>query len=212
MKYLSVMAAILGALAVAGCSDDAPPCGFGDPSLPMEMEVVYRTVDGETAAVTEAGQVPLVQPPQGGKVLLVSARANNVSGCRVQLTASLRDQCSNRIAALEQRPVELTAGADGWGEPTDPMQLNNYANVPACPTAASTRDIEDEPYLLKVRIVDDLGRTAEKEVVVTPVCAEPEFEGQCRCECDKNYMLGAACEPEIDGGVPPGTCDPDGGV
>lgn len=193
----------------SACSDDTSECVIGDRSLDLELEIVYRTVDGRTADANVDGEIPLIQPPQGGKVALIGARVRN-AGCVVQLTASLRDPCSNRIVALEQRPVTLVLREDGWGVPESPAELSNYANVPVCPSAAADRDLEREPYVATVRVEDGTSRTAEKQLTVTPVCAEPELETLCQCECDANYMLGEPCVEEADGGPLPGSC-PDGG-
>ena len=205
---------LLAACAVwtaTACGDDVSECAFGDPDAPLELAIVYRTLDGESVDVVDGAAVPLIQPPQGGKVLMVGARVRNVDACMVQLTASLRDECTGRIVALEQRPVILADRGDGWGEPADAVRLDDFANVPACPSAAAERDIEGEPYLVKVRVEDGAGRSAEAELTVVPECAEAANEQQCKCECDGAYVLGQACEPEVDGGPPPGTCPADAG-
>jgi hypothetical protein len=212
------MAWVLAALPAVACSDDSNAidsgvdCFVGDPNLAPVVEVVYRTVDGRTELALDQDQVPLIQPPQGGKVLLAGIRARNLNGCSLTLTALLRDPCNQRIIALEQRPVSLQRDEEGWLVPAKPQFLDDFANIPACPAAGAERDVEGEPYLLQVRVQDRDGRTTAAEVTVTPVCAEPELELQCKCECDGNYILGQACEPELDGGPPPGTCAPDAGL
>jgi hypothetical protein len=173
---------------------------------------VYRTVAGDMADVVAGGPVPLIQPPQGGKVLLTGVRAHNMNGCGLIITASLRDPCTNRIIALEQRPVTLTPDGAGALIPKDPTLLNNFSNIPACPSVGAERDIEAEPYLLRITAEDAGGRTATTALEIVPTCAEPDFEEQCKCECDGNYILGQVCTPEVDGGSPPGTCPTDAGI
>jgi hypothetical protein len=183
---------------------------IGDRALDPEIELVFRTADGQLADLVAGGEVPLIQPPQGGKVVLVGVRARNVDGCGLQLTASLRDPCTDRIIGLESRPVNLRAGADGWGEPSQPAELSDYANLAACPSAAAVHDIEGEPYLLRIRVDDGDGREASAEAMIVPVCAEPELVDQCKCECSFDYVLGDPCVPEIDGG--PTGCPVDAGL
>ena len=48
---------------------DARPCGIvGDLSLPPAIQIVRHT-DGGAVAVADGATVPLVDPPQGGKVV-----------------------------------------------------------------------------------------------------------------------------------------------
>ena len=205
-------------VALAGCGDDDPECVLiGDSDQALEIELIYRAADGTSRPLMDGGSIDLITPPQGGKVVLPGIRARNVFACSVTLNASLRDPCNNRIIALEQRPVNLVAAGDGWAVPAQPAELSDYANVPACPTAAASRDVDDEPFLLAVRFVDGRDRVAEREITITPICAEAVSEAACRCECDHDYLLpcdadaGACpCEVDSDGGVP-GTCPSDAG-
>lgn len=189
------------------CSDDPKTgCFVGDPSKPPELVMIHMTPAGSFVETVANGEVPLIQAPQGGKVLFVGARARNIDGCPVRISASLRDECNNGLLALEQRDVTMKLAADGWLEPEDPAQISNYSNLPACPRAAAARNIQGEPYLLKVRLEDRAGRTAESVLKVTPTCAQPELLDQCVCECDAKYILGDSCGAPYDAGVPAGTC------
>lgn len=199
-----------GALVVvtlaAGCpagGDDA--CFIGDPAAPVELVVLLRQADGTMAEATAGAAAPLIKPPQGGKVIFVGARARNLDGCGAQVTSALYDECAGDVVGnVDSRPVTLVEGADGWGAPRDPVQISNWANVPACPDAQAARDVEGERYLLRLVVTDRDGRTAEAAVEVVPTCAEAEYETECRCECDGDYVLGQACAPEPDGGPPAG--------
>jgi hypothetical protein len=201
-------------LLCAGCPEDVPLCsGFvGDRTLPVEVELVTRD-EGIPRLIAEGDEVPLIQPPQGGKVVFASVRARNLDTCALRVNASLRDTCTNRILALEGRPINLRRADDGWAYPADPTDLNNYANVAACPSEAARRDIEGEPYRLRISVLDSGGRTAEAMRMVVPVCgAEPELAQTCTCECGAGYETGEVCQPEPDGGPPPGVCGADAGL
>jgi hypothetical protein len=202
------IAALCSLAALAGCPDDDPDCFIGDRAADPEMQIIYLDTQGASHTAAAGERMPLIRPDQGGKVLFVGARARNLDGCALELTTSLRDTCTNRIIALEGRPVNLAAGADGWGEPEAPAQ-SNYGNLAACPSEAAQRDIEEEPYLLRVALRDRRGLTAEASFMVTPFCAEEDLFEECLCDCDHDYE-GTTCPAEPDAGVP-GACPADAG-
>ncbi len=201
---------------VASCGGDEPAtdmmpstpldCFIGDRGAAPELQLVYRTVDGQMAPFVDGADIPLILPPQGGKVFLIGVRARNVDGCGLRISASMRDACTGRILGRDGRPIFLTADAEGWGIPRQPRELSDYANVPACPSFAALRDVDNEPYQVELSITDRDGRTAAVTTTVVPVCAEAQFFDQCTCECDADYILGGGCALPPDGDDPPGTC------
>src|SRR5687767_11515180 len=97
-------------LLCAACPDDPDPpitCPLGDLTQPIELEIIHRGINGGVNTTTSSGAVPLILPPQGGKVMLVGVRAKNLDGCPLTLTGALRDQCTGEVIALERRPVLL---------------------------------------------------------------------------------------------------------
>ncbi|MBI1945664.1 MAG: hypothetical protein HYS27_08210 [Deltaproteobacteria bacterium] len=211
------------ALVVCGCEPlepepDAGPadCFVGDPGQPPELQLVYRTAQGEMADLVDGGEVPLIIPPQGGHVVIIGARLRNVNVCGLQMSALLRDTCTNRILGREGRPIYVEKSADGWAVPIAPERLDNYVNINACPNLVSSRDVDQQPYQLELRAVNlnvDLLLTAQLEV--TAVCGEPDTARQCECQCDADYVLGRDDCFTVDAGaelwrpdpdVPPGTC------
>ena len=215
-----VLLPLLGAVCEPPQPDAGPTeCYFGERGAAPEMELAYRTVDGDAAVLRDGDEVPLILPPQGGKVLLVGFRARNVDLCDLALRASVHDTCTatdgndGRVVGLEGRPVTLSPGDDGWAYPERPDTLNNWANIPACPNNAFTRDIDGQPYLLRVRMIErSTGRATTLDSTIVPACAEPEAFAECDCTCDGDYFLGAECGaagPGSDGDVsdpPPGEC------
>jgi len=158
------------------------------------------------APLVDGGEVSLILPPQGGKVFLVGVRARNLDVCNVRLASAIRDHCTGRIVGRDGRPIFMVKGADGWAVPRQPHELSDYANVPACPSFGTERDVDGEPYDLELSLIDGRGREILINSTVVPVCAEPGVAGQCECECDKDYRLGAACEPDALPKPPAGTC------
>jgi hypothetical protein len=202
------LTALLLSLACASCgSDDAKAdpahermsasqsgsCTSGDPKQPLEIDLVYRDVNGAMMPLAELADLPLIQPPQGGKVLLVGVRARNIEGCTLMLSTALRDAADNMIVSLERRPVSLEPDADGWLRPLQPMELSNYSNLPACPHANLTHSINGEPYVIEISATDAAGRNAKLTRKIVPTCAEPASLDLCLCECTKDYTLGGAC-------------------
>lgn len=180
-------------------------CFVGSEDAGPEMIIIHQTVGGTIAETLAEGPVPLIEPPQGGRVIFVAARARNLDGCPINVTAALRDVCTNRVVGFESRDVLMKPTGDGWIEPEFPDQLANYSNLAACPVAAATRDIHDQRYMLEVRLTDVAGRSIEKHVPVFPVCAEPAMLDECLCLCRARYVLGE-CPERLDAGVPTSTC------
>lgn len=191
-------------IVVVGCSGEtemetSPTCDegiVGDLSATPEVEIVVRDASGNTRLAEDMMPVDLIVPPQGGKVFLVAPRVRNMDTCSLRVTATLRDECTNRILALEARPLRFAADADGWASPVNPHLISSWSNVPACPTAAAVRDVEGEPYVLTITVEDDQGRGASVSRHVVPTCAEGDE--RCLCECDASYRLGETCAPDDD--------------
>jgi hypothetical protein len=193
-----------------------PPCIIGDENGEAELVLVYRTVDGEVADLVDNGEVPLILPPQGGKVTLIGVRAKNVT-CRLLLNGSVSNSlCGGNIIGLEGRPIDLEVRDDGFGYPAAPDTLDNYVNIALCPNASSTRDSDGQPYALQVRATEvrrlgeDVARTHVMTATITPVCAEPDIFDTCRCTCDADFINGVPedeqCPGINDNDIEPGTC------
>lgn len=214
MLLKSRFAALLLASPLVGAASCEPPpktdagpveCFFGTRGAEPEMELLLRTVDGGVDVLDEGDDVPLILPPQGGKVILVGFRARNVDLCDLATRASVHDSCTategnaGRVVGLEGRPIRLIPGDDGWAYPEKPETLTNWANVPMCPNNAFTRDLDGQPYMLRLRMIElGTGRATTIERTIVPVCAEPEALAECECTCDADYFLGADCA--ADGG------------
>ena len=200
------MRALLLIVAASCSADNEPPDSpscvesfVGDPDALPEVEMIVRDATGSARVATDMDPVDLIVPPQGGKVLLVAPRVRNMDTCSVRVTATLRDECTNRVLGLEARPLRFAASDDGWAAPVNPQLLSNWSNVPACPTAAATRDVEGEPYSLTITVEDSDGRTATVSRRIVPTCGE-DLE-RCLCECDGSYKLGETCAPDDDSSV-----------
>jgi hypothetical protein len=188
---------LLGALAcgdpVDSGANESESCFVGDADEPIELEVVHRAADGACVPISDMAEVPLIQPPQGGKILFVGVRARNLDGCGLTLATALVEPDTGAVVSLERRPVTLERGADGWMLPERPSEASNYSNLPACPRADLTRSVEGEIYELRVNITDSAGRKAGTSIHVIPTCGEPALSELCHCECSKDYKLGGGC-------------------
>lgn len=196
---------------------EEPDCIIGDPDAEADIALVLRTIDGDVVDLVDGGEVPLILPPQGGKVTLIGVRARNIT-CRALMNAGLFDDCANTFIGRDARPIELEASAadDGFGMPVFPETLQNYANIPVCPTFASQRDGDGQPYRLELRLTEsrrageEAPRTHVLSATVTPVCAEADIESDCRCECDAGFVLEVPREEQCptihDDDLPAGEC------
>ncbi len=194
---------VFAVLALAACSShghvpmtpDAAIDGSTVDSSPVtpEIELMYRSRDGMATTCSPDAAVPLTLPPQGGFVLLVGLRAKHLDLSSVMITASIRDTVSDQVVSLEQRPVTLAIGSDGWATPDMPDSLSNWSNLPACPMASATRDVFDQPYLLHIAVEDGTGAMADAKLAIVPSCETGSAGDVCRCECKRGYKLGDPC-------------------
>jgi hypothetical protein len=187
---------VLSFILLGACGGSGDECDFvGDRGAPPEFELRVLDAAGAASAITDSARVPLILPPQGGKVIFASVRARNLCAGVVQLRGWVRDGATSTspIIGLEGRPVTLVAESDGWAYPGEPTEISSYANIPLCPNASSSRDIFEQPYQLSVRVTDAEQRVVEKSVMVTPFCGEAQYEAECRCTCKQGYVLGSSC-------------------
>ena len=176
-------------------SPDGNVCGLGflgDPSNDIELHVTARAPDGTSSEIQDGSTVTLTFPPQGGRVLFIGVRANNINPCAVQLSGALRDLTSKEVR-LDSRTVNLIKASDGFGTSAD-NDISTFANVAVCANEWSAVDLYGQPYDLIVSVTDFTGRMASKTVRVTPQCAEPGRVAECMCICKAGYVLGQACE------------------
>lgn len=200
----TAVAALLVALAVAGCGpdnpsetdpDDGPSCSLeflGDPAAEPVIELVALDAGNTLAPIHDGSSIALIFPPQGGRVIFAGARATNVNPCAAMVTGVLRDPASGKTT-FDGRTVNLEPLGDGWGG-SDASDISTFSNIPVCPNQWATSDAYGSEFELKVTVKDRDGRSASKTVRVTPACAEPEYKAQCECICKHGYVLGEACD------------------
>lgn len=194
-------------LSFFACGSDTEPEGtgtpggcklpfIGDPNAEMELIVTALRPGPSVTTLSEGSSATLMFPPQGGRVLFAGVRARNVDPCAVRLAGALRDPLSQQVR-IETRIVNLKVSEDGYGE-SDPMDTSSFANIPVCPNQWSSQDIFDNPHELTITLTDRDNRKATKVMTIIPRCDEEGLEADCRCICDVDYVLGAACD---DGGL-----------
>ena len=196
-RFLFVLAALAacGSHGATPVELDASPdsATIDAPPTTAEIELMYRSRDGMATACAPDAAVPLTLPPQGGFVLLVGLRAKHLDPASVMITASIRDTVGGQVLSVEQRPVTLVPGADGWATPDMPDSLYNWANLPACPLASATRDLFEQPYLLRIAAEDGAGAQADATLTIVPACDAGSGGDLCRCQCKQGYKLGDPC-------------------
>jgi hypothetical protein len=191
-------------LAAAGCGSPARcKTGFiGDRSQPVEIAAVLAT-DGASqilSAVKAGDPVPLEPPPQGGYVMYVGAQVRNLDACGAEIRGSLRDPVTDDEIGFDARTTNLVLGADGWGRP-DPSNNSNVSNVNGCPDYTA-KDVQNQPYNLRVTVVDRSGRSGSVTLPIRPTCdqiADPLVRRDCVSTCSANYVLGKCGNLPLDG-------------
>jgi hypothetical protein len=192
--------ALTAALAAAACSSPSRPteqCFLGDAGGAPDFDMQVILADDTVAIIQDGGAIPMLLPPQGGRVLFVGVRATNIDGCALQLTGVLRDLTTQRVT-LESRTINLTPTGDGWGASAASVAslsaaISSFSNIPVCPNQWSAVDLYGHAYGLEVTILDRERRQLTKQIQVTPECAQPENLGECLCICRAGYVLGQAC-------------------
>ena len=167
--FLARSALVLVAVLAAGCPKDPPddPCqlGFvGDKTAQPSIEIIYLYADGTVRPAAEGGEAPLIEPPQGGRVIFAGIRARNVDACAATLSGALRDTQSNRVM-LDQRTTNLvaqdggTAGSTG-DEASTFAPLEQLCLSPQCGFSSTVHgnDIAVEAQRAKLRLVVDVAR------------------------------------------------------
>jgi hypothetical protein len=203
------------ALAIAACSDSgpaggsgaggspAPVCAFpfiGDEAAEPEIELFVHGADGADHPVSDGAVLDIIEPPQGGRVIFVGARARNVSGCGLLLTGAIRDPNTQQVR-FDTRTVNLEPDAEGWGS-VELGNLSVYANIPVCANKWTEQDIFGGDFTLEMKLVDPDGKTVEKIVPVTAACTSvsqaetpPDVTlAGCYCTCKGGYVTGETCE------------------
>lgn len=185
MAMALACAAWLGAACSGGGGHHGASCpsGFvGDPQAAPTFSFVALSTAG-IATLSEGDGAPLLFAPQGGMVFFAGIRATNLDTCGVTLTGALRDETTNKVIGLDNRPVALEDDGTGFGLPADPTGLENYSNIPTCPSAAATRGILGTSYRLEITLIDRTGRQATGAIHVVPFCGNSADVPYCEQMC-----------------------------
>ncbi len=201
----------VAAVGLVGCSSDPPAAAdagpsctlpfIGDKDQPIEAVLTVRDVNGKSVELKDGDEVPLVFPPQGGRVVFLGARVKNVDPCAVKLSGAIRDPATNQVR-IDNRSVNLRLAPDGFGTGVDD-DISTFSNVPMCPNQWASTDAYDKPFRVEVTVQDRGGRSVTKQAMVTPKCAEPDRLAECLCICKQGYVLGEMCaapDAGTDGG------------
>jgi hypothetical protein len=198
---------VIAAIALAAChpgsvqSDDGgEPCpvGFlGDEAGAPDFDFQILEADDTVAPLVDGDSVPMILPPQGGRVIFVGVRATNVDGCELQLTGALRDLTTQQVR-VDSRTVNLIDTGDGYGvigmaSTAIASAIANFSNVPLCPNEWASTNVYGNVFGLEVTIQDRGGRQLTKKIHVTPECGQPDNLSQCLCICAAGYVLGQPC-------------------
>jgi hypothetical protein len=158
--------------------------------------VIVQNPDGTATEVHDGDRVPLVKPPQGGRVLFAGVRVRNIDGCSAHISGALHDPIGGANEP-ENRTLNLTKLDGGLVGSVD-VDSSSYSNIPVCPNNWAKQDLYEKPFPLTVTVTDRKGRVASATFTVTPFCAEPALRDECLCICKQGYSTDVGC---ADGGV-----------
>ena len=176
------------------------PVGFlGDEAgaPDFEMQVLRRGRDGGRCS-NDGDSVPMILPPQGGRVIFVGVRATNVDGCGLQLTGALRDLATQQVR-VDSRTVNLIADGRRLGRERhdrarpSPRPSRTSRTSRCAPTSGRRRTSTAPSTGSRSPSQDRGGRTLTKKIHVTPECGEPDNLAECLCICKAGYVLGESC-------------------
>jgi hypothetical protein len=175
--------------------DDAPPsctlAFLGDQSKDPSIELIYFGADQMDHPLVDGGEIDLIFPPQGGRVLFVGVRATNVDPCagEAHRRAARHVDRAGPPRHTNGEPARRRLGLrreHAWRY----RELRQRAGLPE-PVDGSRRFRRE----LRARgLADRRARSHGDEVVqVKPRCAEPANEAECLCICQGGYVLGQQC-------------------
>lgn len=174
-----------------GGSSSCGVAALGDPTKPIELQVTARGADLVSKEIGEGAQVPMILPPQGGRVMFIGARATNIEPCGVEISGTLRDLTNGEVR-VDGRKMNLKPTTDGWGTSTD-TDISTFSMIPTCPNQWAATDVFGTTFELELSLTAKNGQKASKKMNIVPVCGEPTNEAECKCQCTKGYTLGKTC-------------------
>lgn len=213
---VSAAVALAGvSLCLTGCPNDpvipatdggASACKrdyVGDKDADIELEVITLDPDYMAQPFAAGGDVSILVPPQGGRVIFVGVRAKNLDPCAVKLTGAIRDPASKQVR-VDARTMNLDVSDDGWAV-SDETDISTFSNVPVCSNNWADTDVFDQTFKLVLNVKDRDGKTADVELDMVPRCDEEKIltldsglqidvQKECLCLCKHGYVTGEACD------------------
>jgi hypothetical protein len=162
------------------------PAEFTEESMPMRM-------------LSDGDSLHLWKAPQGGHVVLVAAKVENLTSNTATLKVRMR-RPGGIIIAEESRTVAMVPVP---GEPNrmqpDIRSRSQVAHVPLCPDY-DVDDIVDQVLEVDIEVAalyTDPPVSGKTTLHLTPSCVDPQDQPLCRCECQGRYVLGRCAEDAI---------------
>ena len=179
------------------------PAQFTEETMPMRM-------------LAERDPVDLWSAPQGGHVVLIGAKVENLMSDTANLKVRFRRPDTGLIVAEEGRTVKMVPvpGELGFMQP-DIRTRSQVSNVPLCPSYGPL-GIVDELFDMEVELTALYTapvQSGRATIQVVARCSTPDDEAFCRCECEPGFVLGKCGDAGgRDASVPDGSPRDEGGV
>lgn len=187
----------------------------------LDVVPAWQMVSGSGAAplvpITDGDTIDLVRPIQGGHVLFIGALVRSASGDKGTIRAELRRGETDSgqplvtpgtIIVFEERSTQLAALPAGVTPPSDSpgwrqlrADINDLANIPACPNFLPV-EIPDHTLYVQITYTDGRGNTGFASRKIVPRCTQPDplERNNCLCECRASYTIDR-CFTDGDAGA-----------
>ena len=165
----------------AGNSNAPAPCT--NSGGVAELELGTGLEEGvEYLSLADGAQVPLMFGQQQGFHVWVHLRMNGVcgNGLRIERLATAKE--SGRILLSSMEILNVVPAVDGVAAAAGWLQLPASLPTFLCPPVMG-EPIIGKPIDLRVRIQDELGRSAETQKTVYPFCPEGPSRSVCLSTC-----------------------------
>jgi len=187
----------------ASVGDDG---GDGSTSL-VVIPGEFTTEGAPMRLLSDGDEIKLLQPLQGGHIVLLGAQVPHFPTNAATLHVRARRPDSGLVVSDESRTVAMVdvEGAPDQTKQPDLRSRSQVANVALCPDYDAI-DIVDQPLLFEIQVTalyTDPPQMGSARIRLVPSCrqTDPSDQPLCQCECRGGYVLGR-CAPGQDAASP----------
>jgi hypothetical protein len=140
--------------------------------------------------LSDGDPVDLVEPPQGGHVVFIGPKVQNLTTDAIDLRVRFR-RPGGAIIQEERRTVLMVPAEPGFMQPD--LRSQSQVGQPALCPDYDREDILGQELVLEVEVLPLFALHAVTVVAkrrVVPTCDRASDVTLCKCECTADYVLG----------------------